>query len=227
MFLSVCVRASERQTKRKRGEGAGEVFLEGKKGARKRGEYVKNRSSFCHAVVPPALLSVLLSLPLLLPLSLYLPFLCLLPCLSFFTSLWFVFPPNPPVILFPSLSMRCMCVCVCECVCRLAVFFFKPLWCTTAPWGELFSPFQTLKHTHTQISYAPALTYFPNTCLRWSLIPSSLSMLNYSCPASLTHFHYSLRHRLCSQKVLAQKILLFSLCCYTSGYFNLGSVSQT
>lgn len=90
-----------------------------RRGARKKGKCVKNKSSFCHAVVPPALHS----LPLSLPLSLFVS----LPFLPLSVS-------PPPSCLFDLFSLQilqlfyslpcqccfflCACVCVRESVCK-------------------------------------------------------------------------------------------------------------
>lgn len=91
-----------------RGEEArGEVFFK-RKGER----CVKNRSSFCHAAVPPAFLSLptltaYVSLPPIPdPLSIHLP-------LSLLSHLFDLFSPqSPPFLLFPTLSLLLLSMCV-------------------------------------------------------------------------------------------------------------------
>lgn len=219
MFSNVC--ASERQANKKEKEvREREKFFGRKKGKREEGELCQEQILIlsCNSPTCPPL-----SLLLLLPLSLDLP----LPRYSF--------PPSPRSRLFDLFSLQILqlfyslpCQCLFQCVECVWVrkpsrrlFFFKPLWCTTAPWGELFSP---LSNIHTHLSYAPALTYFSNTSFWWSLVPSSLSVLNHSCPVSLTHFHYNLRHRH-TQKI-SPKIPLFSVSYYTLGYFNHSKMKQ-
>lgn len=182
---SVCfcgVRESKRQRQREVREQVGWDFFYEKKA-----RCVKNRSSFCHAAVPPALLSLppplsafvsLPTLPAALSAHLPLSFSLLLPP---FTSLWFVFPPNSPVFLFPFLSMLFLSVCVRVC---------KPARCLSLSLsdvqqlleGSFFLPYTRARaytHTHMRahLSFAQDLTYFLNSYffqLWWSLIPYSL-----------------------------------------------------
>ena len=130
---------------------------------RKKGKCVKNRSSFCHAVVPPALLCLSPSPPLTAFVS--------LPPIPLPLS-----PPHVSLICFPSKSSSyfipfpvnavsfCVCVCLCVCVC-------KPSCCLSLSLSDVQQLLEgsfslPLKHTHTHalslLSYAPALTYFPN-----------------------------------------------------------------
>lgn len=103
-----------------------------------------------------------LSLSLMLPLSLYLPSLS---------------PVHISLICFPSKSSSffipfpvravsvCVCVCTdCECVCKSSLFL------SLSDVQQLLEgsfSFAHSKRTHTyaQPSFAPALTYFPNTSL--------------------------------------------------------------
>lgn len=140
---------------------------------------VMQQSHLPSSLFPP--LSAFVSLPTLpAALSAHLPlsFSLLLPP---FTSLWFVFPPNSPVFLFPFLSMLFLSVCVRVC---------KPARCLSLSLsdvqqlleGSFFLPYTRARaytHTHmrTHLSFAQDLTYFLNSYffqLWWSLIPYSL-----------------------------------------------------
>lgn len=100
----------ERETKKERGEGASGVSFFYEKKAR----CVKNRSSFCHAAVPIALLSPPLAFVSLPPIAAALSTHLLL---SFsLPSHLFDLPPPKFSSLFIPFPVNAVSVCVCECV---------------------------------------------------------------------------------------------------------------
>lgn len=142
----------EQETKAEGGEGASGVrFFLWEKGEMCQEQILilSCSSPTCPPLSPPP--SAFVSLPTLpAALSAHLPlsFSLLLPP---FTSLWFVFPPNSPVFLFPFLSMLFLSVCVRVC---------KPARCLSLSLsdvqqlleGSFFLPYTRARaytHTHT------------------------------------------------------------------------------
>lgn len=118
-FISHSVFKCERVRDKKREERKQEERFFKRKGER----CVKNRSSFCHAAVPPAFLSLptlaaFVSLPPIpAPLSIHLP-------LSLLSHLFDLFPPpksSSPFIPYPVIAVALLCVRLCKLSCCLSL----------------------------------------------------------------------------------------------------------